>query len=126
VTDFLGVDDVLTLHANQVNLYGGQQGVRDLGLLESALAQPLATFGGQSLHTDVFEMAAAYLFHVVQNHPFLDGNKRTGAVAALVFLDLNGVEIDAPKGSLYELTMRVATGHANKDQIADYFRSHTH
>jgi death on curing protein len=126
VTDFLGVDDVLTLHANQVNLYGGQQGVRDLGLLESALAQPQATFGGQLLHKDVFEMAAAYLFHVVQNHPFLDGNKRTGAVAALVFLDLNGVEIDAPKGSLYELTMRVATGQASKDHIADYFRSHTH
>lgn len=126
MTDFLSVEDVLTLHAEQVALYGGQQGVRDLGLLESALAQPQATFGGQLLHKDVFEMAAAYLFHIVQNHPFLDGNKRTGAVAALVFLDLNGIDIVAPKGSLYDLTMCVATGQANKDQIAEYFRSNAH
>jgi death on curing protein len=71
-------------------------------------------------------MAAAYLFHIVKNHPFLDGNKRTGAVTALVFLDINGVEIDAPRGSLYDLTMAVATGQADKEQIAEYFRSHSH
>jgi death-on-curing protein len=124
--DFLSVEDILELHADQVTLYGGGHGVRDLGLLESAVAQPQAMFGGNYLHQDVFEMAAAYLFHLVQNHPFLDGNKRTGAVAALVFLDFNGIEIDAPKGSLYELTIAVATGEANKDQIAEYFRSHAH
>ena len=98
MVDFLTVADVLMLHAEQVDLYGGEQGVRDLGLLESAVAQPQAGFGGEYLHADLFEMAAAYLFHIVQNHPFLDGNKRAGAVAALVFLDVNGVEIDAPKG----------------------------
>jgi death on curing protein len=125
MTDFLGLEDVLSLHADQVALYGGEYGVRDLGLLESAIAQPRATFGGESLHKDQFEMAAAYLFHIVQNHPFLDGNKRTGAVAALVFLDLNGIEIDAPKESLYELTMAVATGKAGKAQVAEYLRSHT-
>jgi death-on-curing protein len=105
MADFLSLEDVLTLHADQVALYGGDHGVRDLGLLESAIAQPQATFGGEFLHKDLFEMAAAYLFHIVQNHPFLDGNKRTGAVAAMVFLDLNGVEITAPKGSVYEVTM---------------------
>jgi death on curing protein len=68
-------------------------------------------------------MAAAYLFHIVQNHPFLDGNKRTGAVAALVFLDLNGVEIDAPKESIYDLTISVAKGEAGKQEIAAFFRN---
>lgn len=124
MTDFLSVDDVLTLHADQVDLYGGDHGLRELGLLESAVAQPRATFGGQTLHEFPFEMAAAYLFHIVQNHPFLDGNKRTGAVAALVFLDLNGIGIEAPQGSLFELTISVATGQASKTEIAEFFRSH--
>ena len=104
MADFLQVSDVLLLHSDQIDLYGGEHGLRDAGLLESAVAQPQAAAGGAYLHSDVFEMAAAYLFHIVQNHPFLDGNKRTGAVAALVFLDLNGIEIDAPKGSLYDLS----------------------
>lgn len=124
--DLLEVRDILTLHADQVDLYGGEHGVRDLGLLESAAAQPQATFDGEFLHGDVFEMAAAYLFHIVQNHPFIDGNKRTGLVAALVFLDLNGVEIDAPQGSLYDLTMSVATGQAGKPEIAEFFRRLAH
>ena len=126
MTDFLDVEDVLTLHTDQVNLYGGGQGVRDLGLLESAVAQPQAAYAGQYLHHGLFEMASAYLFHIVQNHPFLDGNKRTGAVAALVFLDLNGIEIEAPTGSLYDLTISVATGQAGKAEIAEFFRSHAH
>lgn len=126
MTDFLGIEDVLTLHTNQVDLYGGDYGLRDPGLLKSAVAQPQAAFGGQVLHEFPFEMAAAYLFHIVQNHPFLDGNKRTGAVAALVFLDLNGIEIEAPKGTLHELTISVATGQAGKAEIAEFFRSHAH
>ncbi len=126
MTDFLSTEDVLTLHAGQVDLYGGEHGVRDLGLLDSAVAQPRASFGGEYLHKDLFETAAAYLYHLVQNHPFLDGNKRTGAVAALVFLDLNGIEIDAPKGSLYDLAMAVATGQAGKAEIAEFFRAHAH
>ncbi|NQT35948.1 MAG: type II toxin-antitoxin system death-on-curing family toxin [Planctomycetes bacterium] len=124
MTDFLSVDDVLILHADQIDLYGGDHGVRDPGLLESAVAQPQAAFGGQVLHEFPFEMAAAYLFHLVQNHPFFDGNKRTGAVAALVFLDLNGIEIGAPEGSLYELTISVATGQAGKAEIGEFFRTY--
>jgi death-on-curing protein len=126
MTDFLEVADILALHSDQVELYGGEHGVRDMGLLESAVAQPQATFGGEFLHGDIFEMAAACLFHVVKNHPFLDGNKRAGAVASLVFLDINGVEIDAPKGSIYDLTLAVATSQAGKREIAEFFRSHTH
>ena len=126
MTDFLDVEDVLSLHADQVALYGGDHGVRDMGLVDSALAQPRATFGGEFLYKDLFEMAAAYLFHIVQNHPFLDGNKRTGAVVALVFLDLNGIQIDAPKGSIYDLTMAVATSQADKSHVAEFFRLHAH
>lgn len=98
--DFLGLPDVLLAHADQIARYGGDPGVRDLGLLESAIAQPQATFGGTFLHGFPFEMAAAYLFHIVQNHPFIDGNKRSGAVAALLFPELNNTAIDAPAGSI--------------------------
>ena len=124
--DFLTDADMLLLHADQIELYGGEHGIRDTALLESAIAQPQATFDGRFLHQDIFEMAAAYLYHVVQNHPFVDGNKRAGAVAALVFLDLNGVEIDAPKGAIYELTLAVAQGKAGKTEIAEFFRSRAH
>ena len=124
--DFLGVQDILLLHTDQVELYGGDQGVRDLGLLESAASQPRATFGGEFLHVDIFKMAAAYLFHIVQNHPFIDGNKRAGAISAMVFLDLNGVKFHLPKGALYDLTMSVATGQVGKKEIAAFFRKHGH
>ena len=124
--DFLALEDVLLLHDDQISLYGGASGVRDLGLLESAVAQPQATYGGNALHDDLFEMAAAYLFHIVKNHPFMDGNKRTGVVAALVFLDLNGVEVAAPRGSIYELTMSVAEGRCGKADVAEFFRTRAH
>lgn len=71
--------------------FGGSDGLRDANLLASTVAQPSATFGGSLLHEDLFAMAAAYLFHIVMNHPFIDGNKRTGLAAALVFLDINGL-----------------------------------
>jgi len=120
--EFLTVEDVLILHADLIDLFGGEHGVRDLGLLESALAQPRATFGGEFLHSDVFDMAAAYMFHIIQNHPLVDGNKRTGSSAALVFLDRNGLEVEAPEGSLYDLSISVATGQAGKKEIAEFFR----
>ncbi len=122
MAEFLEVEDVLLMHADQVARYGGEHGVRDLGLLESAVAQPRATFGGQLLHDDLIEMAAAYLFHLVQNHPFFDGNKRAGLVAALAFLDLNDVELEVAPGELHDLTLRAATGRAGKPEIAAFLR----
>ena len=77
---FLSLAEVLEIHRDQIERYGGDPGIRDLDLLQSALAIPAAGFGGQYLHNDLYEMAAAYLFHITQNHPFVDGNKRTGAV----------------------------------------------
>ena len=87
---------------------------------------PQASFGGQYLHKDLFEMAAAYLYHIVQNHPFLDGNNRTGAAAAIIFLAMNDIEIDADEDGLVELTLSVACGNSGKPEIAEFFRSHAH
>lgn len=123
MTVFLSLEEVLYLHANQIELYGGDPGLRDLDLLNSAVAQPEATFEGEYLHSYPYEMAAAYLFHLVENHPFVDGNKRTGAVAALVFLDLNDIEFNAQDGDLFETTMEVASGQMNKGKLAAFFRS---
>ena len=121
---FLSLADVLESHAEQIANYGGVDGVRDLGLLLSALAQPEATFEGRFLHDDLFEMAAAYLFHLVQNHPFLEGNKRVGLESALVFLEINGVSIDAADDELVELVLRTAQGACHKQEIAEFFRIH--
>ena len=115
--DFLTVADVLALHALQLQRYGGGTGIRDMGLLESAVSQPKATFDGSYLHPGLFEMAAAYLFHIVSNHAFVDGNKRTGLLAALVFLDLNGLTMTGGTEDLYAVTLGVADGRVDKDQV---------
>lgn len=114
VPDFLNPEEVLELHALQLARYGGASGLRDRGLLESAVAQPKAAFDGTFVHDSLFAMAAAYLFHIVQNHPFVDGNKRTGLLAALVFLDLNGISIAQGSPDLYDLTLGVAEGRVTK------------
>jgi len=122
---FLTLKELLEIHRDQVEHYGGESGLRDMDLLQSALAMPAAGLGGRHLHTDLFEMAAAYLFHLVQNHPFLDGNKRTGAVAALVFLALNNVTIKADEDDYELLVLDVARGKADKPVIAEFFRKHS-
>lgn len=123
--DFLTLEDVLRIHDDQVRRYGGSAEIRDTGLLQSAIAMPQTTYGGQHLHGDVFAMAAAYLFHIVQNHPFVDGNKRTGTVAALVFLELNGIDTNATEEELEELIWCVARGEANKQRVGDFLRQHS-
>lgn len=120
--EFLTVEEVLDLHELLIRRYGGEPGVRDLGLLESAVAQPMAMFGGQFLHTDLVHMAAAYLFHIPQNHPFVDGNKRTGLQAALAFLGINGLYIGSQSEDLYKLTMGVASRRLSKDEVTAALR----
>jgi death-on-curing protein len=119
---FLSLAEVLEIHRDQIERYGGHTGLRDLGLLQSALAMPAAGFGGRYLHSDLVEMAAAYLFHIVQNHPFIDGNKRTGTVAAIVFLSMNDFELEADEIQLEKLVFDVAKGKAGKNAIADFLR----
>ncbi len=116
--EFLTVDDVLHLHADQILIYGGDAGLRDLDLLESAVAQPQATYGSQYLHDSPFSMAAAYLFHITNNHAFVDGNKRTGLAAALTFLRLNLFVIERSTDQLINLTFGIATGAVTKEQAA--------
>jgi len=123
---FLDISHILRIHLSMIERYGGEEGVRDVGLLHSAIAMPQVSFGGEPLHKDLFEMAAAYLYHIVQNHPFVDGNKRTGAAAALVFLAMNDVNIEADEEGLVALTLAVARGEASKTEIARFFRQRAH
>ncbi len=121
---FLTLDEVLSLHADQIERYGGSPSIRDVGLLESALAMPAATFSSQFLHASLEEMAAAYLFHLVKNHPFVDGNKRTGLMAMLVFLGLNELRLEVPDGDLTQLVLGVAEGRITKAEVAVFVRRH--
>jgi len=119
---FLSLEQVLAIHADQVRRYGGGLGVRDLGLLKSAMAMPQASFGGQYLHPTLHEMAAAYLFHLTQNHPFLDGNKRIGLAAAIAFLGLNDTWLESEPAELLEMVLSVARGEIGKPEIAVFLR----
>lgn len=121
--EFLTLSEVVAIHANQVSRYGGSLGVRDLGLLDSALAAPQAMFGGQYLHRDIYEMAAAYAFHLVKNHAFVDGNKRVGAVSVDVFLRLNGLLLVSEDQDFYNLIIDTACGNADKPAIAAFLRA---
>lgn len=96
----LTLDEVFSIHADQIRRYGGRPGIRDLALLQSALAMPETTFDAEYLHPTISEMAAAYLFHIARNHPFVDGNKRTALMCALVFLGLNGRRLRADADAL--------------------------
>lgn len=121
---FLTLDEILAIHSDQVRRYGGSHGVRDMGLLASAVAMPEASFAGVHLHPSLAEMAAAYLFHIAQNHPFLDGNKRTALASALVFLWVNDQRLDAEEDELTELVMGVAAGRIGKAEAAVFIRAH--
>ncbi len=120
---FLAVADVLTIHENTIGYEGGMAGLRDPGLLESAVLMPQQQFGGEYLHPGLAEMAAAYLFHIAQNHAFHDGNKRTAVLAALIFLDVNGVSSLPPPDELEEKTLAVAAGKATKDELTAWMRA---
>lgn len=119
---FLTLAEVVLIHLDQIERYGGLGGVQNMGLLESALAMPEAKFGDEFLHRDLYEMAAAYAFHICQNHPFIDGNKRTALACALVFLELNGVSLLDPEEKLYNAMMEVASGRLDKSSLTEILR----
>jgi death-on-curing protein len=122
--EFLTLDEVLALHADQIRRYGGRPGLRDVTLLSSAIAMPAATYRGEYLHQGLPEMAAAYLFHICRNHPFVDGNKRASLAAALTFLRLNGLRVSATEDELTELVMGVAAGRSGKPEAAVFLKKH--
>ncbi|HSM93531.1 MAG TPA: type II toxin-antitoxin system death-on-curing family toxin [Anaeromyxobacteraceae bacterium] len=120
--EFLDLADVLLIHEEQLARYGGSAGLRDQGLLESAIAMPQATFGGAFVHEDLFAMAAAYAFHIAENQPFLDGNKRTGVLSAVVFLELNGFIVEEPPSAFYDAIIAFAERRRTKEGLADLLR----
>lgn len=122
---FLDLSDVVRLHEHQLATYGGSPGLRDLGMLEAAVAAPRASFDGAWLHSDLFEMAAAYLFHLCQNHPFVDGNKRVAAAAAYSFLYLNDWQLGGSQEGFRDLVLATASGKADKAQIRAYLKKHS-
>jgi death-on-curing protein len=120
--EFLDVPEVLELHAAALARWGGQDGVRDPGTLSSAVLQPQATFDGEYLHGDLFLMAAAYAFHIAEAQAFVDGNKRAGVLAAVIFLDRNGVRVPQQEDVLYLALLEVADRTMSKAQLADLLR----
>lgn len=122
---FLSTRVVLAIHRDQIETFGGLPGIRDGALLESALEQPQATFGGKLLHRDIPDQAAAYLFHIVSNHPFVDGNKRVAYAAMDVFLRINGMTLTLSDDDVFNLVMRAASGQAEKEEIAQIVRRNT-
>jgi death-on-curing protein len=111
----LTVEIVREIHAAAIAQFGGADGVREMALLESAVAAPQASFGGQSPYKDLAEVAAAYLFYLCKNHPFVDGNKRAALGACIVFLRLNGIEPNADGPEWEELTLAVAASAIDRD-----------
>ncbi len=120
---FLSVNNVLAIHENTTAVEGGLGGLRDVGLLESAVLMPQQQFDGQYLHPDLPAMAAAYLFHIAQNHAFIDGNKRTAVLATLVFLSINETEKLPPPESLEQTTLAVAAGQIGKIKLTEWMRT---
>lgn len=121
---FIIKEMLLVFHENQINQYGGLHGIRDERLLESGLAQAEASFLGEFLHENVFEMAAAYGFHLCQNHPFLDGNKRIALIAIYTFLFMNGFQMVSDKKVLYALIMNLAQGKVSKSELQLFLSQH--
>jgi death-on-curing protein len=110
---------------DQINNYGGIYGIRDINLLSSAIYMPESSFGGQYLHTIIPAMAAAYAFHICQNHPFIDGNKRVTLASSLVFLDINRYEFNCKDDILYNKIMDIAKGKTNKEELIKFYEKHS-
>ena len=119
----LTVEVVQEIHAEAIGQFGGSAGIRELALLESAVAAPQASFGGESVYTDIAEVAAAYLFFLCRNHPFVDGNKRAALGSCIVFLRLNGVEPQSDSQAWEDLTLDVAASRIDREQATKRLRA---
>jgi death-on-curing protein len=121
---YLTLNELIQLHRRIVGQSGGSAGIHSLGALESALAQPHMTFDGEHLYPTIVEKAAALGFSLIRNHPFVDGNKRTGHAAMEVFLILNGYEIDAPVDEQEQAVLQVAAGELERTAFTEWLRAH--
>jgi death-on-curing protein len=125
VTVYLTATQVLFIHARLIDTTGGGHGVRDLGLLESAVARPQATFGGEELYPDLFHKAAAFMESLALNHPFVDGNKRTAITAASLYMLQNGRRLQTTNEALEQFTLVVVNERPSLDVIAAWLQTHT-
>lgn len=123
--EYLTVNEALLLHARLIQSTGGSGGVRDTGLLESALARPQATFDGVDLYPDLWTKAASLMHSLIQNHPFVDGNKRTALAATGIFLELNGFRLTASNEAALSFTRQVTAGRLSLHEMATWLRTHT-
>ena len=113
------IEDVLTIHEFSIKDFGGSSGIRDIGLLESAIARPFQTFGGEELYPSPLDKAAAVAESLIINHPFIDGNKRTGVVVIIALLKEYGIRMNANRDTLYQLTISISTSEKKFDQIVE-------
>ena len=123
---FVTFSNVIKIHQYQIKRFGGTDGLRSIELLESAIAMPASSFDGRYLYPTIPEMAASYLYHLVQNHPFVDGNKRTGSMVALYFLNQNNYWFDATNEEFTELVLQVAAGEKTLRAVMFFFHRHAH
>ena len=121
---YLTLVEILELHRRIIQQTGGATGIRDFGLLESAVAQPRMTFEGTELYSSLVDKSAALGFSIIMNHPFIDGNKRTGQAAAETFLVLNGIEIVASVDEQERIILSVASGQMGREAFSDWLNQH--
>ena len=121
----LSIESVLKMHKLSIIKYGGSDGIRDEGLLESAIARPYQTFGGEDLYPAAYEKAAAIAESLIINHPFIDGNKRTGFLAMLAILNEGNLEIVVPNDVVYNFVIDISTGEAKFEQIVKWLKQNT-
>ncbi|MER3434518.1 MAG: type II toxin-antitoxin system death-on-curing family toxin [Leptolyngbya sp. ERB_1_1] len=121
---YLSLIEVLDLHRRIIETSGGAIGIRDLGMLESAIAQPRMTFGGEELYPSLIDKAAALGFSLIMNHPFVDGNKRIGHAAMETFLVLNGLEISASVDEQEQIVLALASGELQREQFVEWLKQH--
>ncbi len=122
--EFLTLDDVLELHEEMIRVTGGKYGIKDSGLLDSALAQPQMTFGGEDFYPTLAEKAAALAFSLIQNHPFNDGNKRTGHAAMVLFLDINGYDFADSLDEQERVILAVAASEMEREEFTEWVKAH--
>ena len=122
---FLDISEVLFILKNQIELYGGLYGIRDINLLESAIAMPKATFDSEYLCSSIPEMAAVYCYHICKNHPFVDGNKRVALASTLVFLELNNFTLICSEDELYDIVIKIASSETTKEKLIIFFEKYS-
>src|SRR3990170_2951275 len=125
MTSYLTSEQVLFIHYRLIEETGGSHGIRDIALLQSAVARPMATFGSDDLYPDIFSKAAALMHSIIKNHPFVDGNKRTAITAASLFLIRNGFQIKAANKELERFALKAASTNIELEEIAGWFRKHS-